>query len=128
MHGAVDGMVVEYRTAYYSYILGIIFIHLWAILFSWLIYVHWVVSALATGVCVLSLWALSRYARRVTNRFRMPNARDVNTGRFDGGEEVHSAAAQAAGALGQKLDKRAGGRATDVLAQFKEGAMMFPGQ
>ena len=124
MHDAVDGMVVEYRTAYYSYILGIIFIHLWAILFSWIIYVHWVVSVLATAVCVLSLWALSRYARRVVKRFQMPDT--VNTGRFDGGEETAERAKAAADVLEQRaIDQRAGGRAKDVLAQFKEGAM-FP--
>ena len=40
MHPAVDGMMVEYRTAYYSFVLGLIFFHLSAALFSWLIYVH----------------------------------------------------------------------------------------
>ena len=39
MHPAVDGMMIEYRTAYYSFVLGLIFFHLSAALFSWLIYV-----------------------------------------------------------------------------------------
>ena len=41
MHPAVDGMMVEYRTAYYSFVLGLVFFHISAALFSWLIYVHW---------------------------------------------------------------------------------------
>ena len=49
MHPAVDGMMTEYRTAYYCFVLGLVFFHFSAALFSWLIYVHWSVSTMARG-------------------------------------------------------------------------------
>jgi hypothetical protein len=94
MHPAVDGMMVEYRTAYYSFVLGLIFFHLSAALFSWLIYVHWMVSLVVSGTIVGSLWLLSRYAKRVLIRFRLP-AEDVITGRFHGEEVISAASATA---------------------------------
>mmetsp|Transcript_36577 Transcript_36577/g.77085 ORF Transcript_36577/g.77085 Transcript_36577/m.77085 type:complete len:232 (-) Transcript_36577:693-1388(-) len=95
MHPAVDGMMIEYRTAYYSFVLGLVFFHFSAALFSWLIYVHWAVSTMVT-LCILgSLWLLYRYAKRVYLRFRlMPE--EVITGRFTG-DEVLSAGGTAAG-------------------------------
>ena len=99
MHAAVDGMVIEYRTAYYSYILGIVFLHVWLILFAWLSYIHWAVSLLVSACCALSLWLLSRYARRLLRRFRMEDER--MTGRFNG-EQIASAASAAADVLEQR--------------------------
>lgn len=85
MHPAVDGMMIEYRTAYYSFVLGLVFFHFSAALFSWLIYVHWAVSTMVTACILGSLWLLYRYAKRVYLRFRLP-PEDVITGRFSGDE------------------------------------------
>ncbi|EOD15387.1 hypothetical protein EMIHUDRAFT_436817 [Emiliania huxleyi CCMP1516] len=72
MHPAVDGMMTEYRTAYYCFVLGLVFFHFSAALFSWLIYVHWSVSTMVTLCICGSLLLLTRYAKRVYLRFRLP--------------------------------------------------------
>lgn len=38
MHPAVDGMMVEYKTAYISFVLGLVAFHLSAALFGWLMF------------------------------------------------------------------------------------------
>ena len=43
MHPAVDGMMVEYKTAYIAFVLGLIFFHFSAALFGWLMF-NWAVS------------------------------------------------------------------------------------
>jgi len=90
MHPAVDGMMFEYRTAYYSFVLGLVFFHFSAALFSWLIYVHWLVSFSVTLFIIFSLWLLYRYAQRVYLRFQLPKE-EVVTGRFLSEEVLQSA-------------------------------------
>lgn len=38
MHPAVDGMVIEYNTAYICFVLGLVAFHASAALFSWLMF------------------------------------------------------------------------------------------
>jgi len=96
MHPAVDGMMKEYRTAYYCFVLGLIFFHFSAALFAWLIYVHWAVSLMVTLCICGSLWLLTRYAKRVYVRFRLP-AEHVVSGQFQSGEVADAAEARSGG-------------------------------
>ena len=43
MHPAVDGMMIEYRLAFYSFFSGLVSFHLSAALFGWMMFYpdHW---------------------------------------------------------------------------------------
>lgn len=84
MHPAVDGMIVEYQYAYLNFVLGLIFFHFSAALFSWLMF-NWLVSTFVSGCVLGSLYLLVRYASRVYTRFRLPST-EVVTGKFLGDE------------------------------------------
>jgi len=87
MHPAVDGMMIEYRLAFYSFFSGLVSFHLSAALFGWMMFWpdHWAVAMCLTLTIILSLYALLRYATRVYMRFRLPS-QDVITGRFSSNE------------------------------------------
>ncbi|KAL1530506.1 hypothetical protein AB1Y20_001407 [Prymnesium parvum] len=86
MHPAVEGMVIEYNTAYICFVLGLIAFHFSAALFAWLMFT-WGVAFFVSSCVVSSLYMLMRYASRVFNRFRTA---EVVTGRFSGEEMVNS--------------------------------------
>ena len=86
MHPAVDGMMVEYKTAYISFVLGLIAFHFSAALFGWLMF-SWLVSSALSATVIASLSLLIRYASRVYARFRLP-PNEVITGRFSGEEVI----------------------------------------
>ncbi len=98
MHPAVDGMMVEYKTAYIAFVLGLIFFHFSAALFGWLMF-NWAVSLSVTLCVVGSLFLLLRYASRVYTRFRLP-VDEVITGRFTSSQLAGSAGDPAGGAGG----------------------------
>mmetsp|Transcript_29183 Transcript_29183/g.89395 ORF Transcript_29183/g.89395 Transcript_29183/m.89395 type:complete len:155 (-) Transcript_29183:322-786(-) len=102
MHPAVDGMMKEYRTAYFCFVLGLLFFHFSAALFAWLIYVHWAVSMMVTLCICGSLWLLTRYAKRVYIRFRLPPELII-TGKFNSDE-----VAAAAGPMATRSGKSCG--------------------
>jgi hypothetical protein len=108
MHPAVDGMMKEYRTAYYCFVLGLVFFHFSAALYSWLIMVHWAVSTMVTLCICGSLWLLVRYAKRVYMRFRLP-AELVITGLFHSDDVAAAAgpvpAGKGAGVMGVSGDQ-----------------------
>ena len=105
MHPAVDGMMIEYRLAFYSFFAGLVSFHLSAALFGWLMFWpdHWMVALWLSLTIIASLYALLRYATRVYMRFRLPS-QEVITGRFTGNEVVAGArTAAGAGACGGSL-------------------------
>lgn len=80
MHPAVDGMMVEYKTAYLSFVLGVVAFHFSAAIFGWLMF-DWPIAGSVTLMVFGSLSLLLRYAQRVYTRFRLPSD-EVVTGRF----------------------------------------------
>eukprot|EP00908_Phaeocystis_cordata_P024111 Transcript_6586.p2 GENE.Transcript_6586~~Transcript_6586.p2 ORF type:complete len:244 (-),score=70.26 Transcript_6586:346-1077(-) len=87
MHPAVDGMMIEYRLAFYSFFSGLVSFHLSAALFGWMMFWpdHWIVAVTLTMTICASLYMLLRYATRVYMRFRLPS-QEVITGRFTSNE------------------------------------------
>lgn len=81
MHVAVDGMMVEYKLAFYFFLLGLISFHFSAMLFGWLMFSNFVASTLTTSI-VISLWSLYRYSSGIMTKFQLP-ADLVETGRFE---------------------------------------------
>jgi hypothetical protein len=73
-------MMVEYKTAYVSFVLGVIAFHFSAAIFGWLMFA-WPIAGSVTLMVIGSLSLLLRYAQRVYTRFRLPSD-DVVTGRF----------------------------------------------
>tara|TARA_B110001452_G_scaffold70454_1_gene56911 strand:+ start:400 stop:915 length:516 start_codon:yes stop_codon:yes gene_type:complete len=104
MHPAVDGMMIEYRLAFYSFFAGLVSFHLSAALFGWLMFWpdHWMVALWLSLTIVASLYALLRYATRVYMRFRLPS-QEVITGRFTGNEVVAGARTGQSSACGGSL-------------------------
>ena len=109
MHPAVDGMMIEYRLAFYSFFAGLVSFHLSAALFGWLMFWpdHWMVALWLSLTIIASLYALLRYATRVYMRFRLPS-QEVITGRFTGNEVVAGARAGASACGGSLIGVQSG--------------------
>ncbi|KAJ1641428.1 hypothetical protein T492DRAFT_919584 [Pavlovales sp. CCMP2436] len=80
MHQAVDGMMLEYRRAFFTFALGLLAFHMSALMFGWLMFRPLVASSMT--VCILvALRVLWRYVVRIFAKFQLPKDMVVS-GRF----------------------------------------------
>mmetsp|Transcript_24868 Transcript_24868/g.77388 ORF Transcript_24868/g.77388 Transcript_24868/m.77388 type:complete len:302 (-) Transcript_24868:187-1092(-) len=99
MHKAVDGMMYEYRKAFFTFGLGLIAFHFSALMFGWLLFRTWVAVSI-TVVILISLRVLWRYVVRIFHKFQLPKDL-VISGRFSPEAEL---AQQQGGVGGSGVD------------------------
>jgi hypothetical protein len=84
MHTAVDGMVDEYRNAFYTFLFGMLATLAAGALYCWLMFPAMEASIL-TSMILLITWAIVRYIRRLFETFAVPKELLV-TGRYEASE------------------------------------------
>jgi len=84
MHTAVDGMVVEYRNAFYTFLFGMLATLAAGAFYCWLMFPPMEASILTTMI-VLITWFIVRYIRRLFETFAVPKELLV-TGRYEASE------------------------------------------
>ena len=92
MHTAVDGMVDEYRTAFYTFLFGMLATLAAGAFYVWLMFPLMEASVLTVSI-VSATYMIIRYIRRLFATFAVPKDQVV-TGKYEG-EEAAKAGAEA---------------------------------
>ena len=88
MHTAVDGMVDEYRTAFYTFLFGMLATLAAGAFYVWLMFPVKEAVVLTLSIMMIT-WMIIRYIRRLFATFAVPKEQLV-TGKYEGDEATNA--------------------------------------